>query len=217
MAGTKIRSMNFYQLLGLDELASAHDIKKAYKKLALRYHPDKNFGTDESNQLFQEINRAYQILSNPESKRQYDQSLTSNHKIRSTDMSIDEAVKNCLKREEECNRVITSNLDKPNFKWAFILWIVFSCIVWIMTSPVASDAETQTERRRTESSNTVYAIEEVSVYTKPNIESDIKYTAEAGVGFIIIRKTKYFAYVSFTVPNAKTEKGYVLLDKLKSK
>jgi len=79
------------------------------------------------------------------------------------------------------------------------------------------EAVSQTEKTKTESSNTVYAIEEVSVYTKPNIESDIKYTAKAGVGFIIIRETKYFAFVSFTTPNARTDKGYILLDKLKSK
>lgn len=78
------------------------------------------------------------------------------------------------------------------------------------------EAVSQTEKTKTESSNTVYAIEEVSVYTKPNIESDIKYTAKAGVGFTLIRETK-FCLCELHNSKCKNSKGYILLDKLKSK
>lgn len=68
--------MNSYQchytVLGIDKNATLEDIKKAYKKLALQYHPDKNGG---DSQLFKRINEAYQILSDPTKRQDYDNSL----------------------------------------------------------------------------------------------------------------------------------------------
>lgn len=67
------RYKSYYQDLGLDSTASAKDIKAAYYKLSLKFHPDKNQGSEESVAKFREITEAYEVLGNPEKKRKYDQ------------------------------------------------------------------------------------------------------------------------------------------------
>lgn len=64
--------MEYYEILGLSKGASAQDIKKAYRKLALKYHPDKNDGDKEAEEKFKEISEAYAVLSDTEKKQQYD-------------------------------------------------------------------------------------------------------------------------------------------------
>ena len=60
-------------MLGVDRSASADDIKKAYRKLAIKYHPDKNPGNKEAEEKFKEAAEAYSVLSDAEKKARYDQ------------------------------------------------------------------------------------------------------------------------------------------------
>lgn len=64
---------DFYEVLGIDKSASDEDIKRAFKKLALKYHPDRNQGDAEAEEKFKDINEAYQVLSDPEKRQRYDQ------------------------------------------------------------------------------------------------------------------------------------------------
>jgi curved DNA-binding protein len=64
---------DYYEILGVERGASASDIKRAYRKLALKYHPDKNPGDKHSEDKFKEINEAYEVLSNPTKRARYDQ------------------------------------------------------------------------------------------------------------------------------------------------
>jgi curved DNA-binding protein len=64
--------MEYYEILGLSKGASAQEIKKAYRKLALKYHPDKNEGDKAAEEKFKEISEAYAVLSDAEKKQQYD-------------------------------------------------------------------------------------------------------------------------------------------------
>lgn len=64
---------DYYATLGVDKSASEQEIKKAYRKLAVKYHPDKNAGDKKAEERFKEISEAYAVLSDPEKKRQYDQ------------------------------------------------------------------------------------------------------------------------------------------------
>ncbi|RQW77612.1 MAG: J domain-containing protein [Geobacter sp.] len=64
---------DYYQVLGLNKNASPAEIKRAYRKLAVKYHPDKNPGSKDAEERFKEINEAYAVLSDPQKKTQYDQ------------------------------------------------------------------------------------------------------------------------------------------------
>lgn len=63
---------DFYEVLGLEKGANEEEIKKAYRKLAMKYHPDRNQGDKEAEAKFKEINEAYGTLSDPQKKSQYD-------------------------------------------------------------------------------------------------------------------------------------------------
>ena len=64
---------DYYYFLGVKNTASTEEIKKAYRKLSLKYHPDKNDNDEFFSQRFQEIHEAYEILGNDDSRRFYDQ------------------------------------------------------------------------------------------------------------------------------------------------
>jgi DnaJ-class molecular chaperone len=66
---------NHYEVLGVTESASADDIKKAYRKLSLQYHPDRNSNSAESTTKFQSISAAYDIIGDENKRRQYDAQL----------------------------------------------------------------------------------------------------------------------------------------------
>ena len=64
--------MEYYQILGVAKTATVEEIKKAYRKLAVQYHPDKNPGDKQAEEKFKEISEAYAVLSDPEKRQQYD-------------------------------------------------------------------------------------------------------------------------------------------------
>ena len=64
---------DYYKVLGVDRKASADDIKRKYRKLALELHPDKNPGDEQAENRFKEINEAYEVLGDPEKRAKFDQ------------------------------------------------------------------------------------------------------------------------------------------------
>jgi curved DNA-binding protein len=64
--------IDYYKILGLDKNATAEDVKKAYRKLARKYHPDLNPNDAEANKTFQQVNEANEVLSDPEKRKKYD-------------------------------------------------------------------------------------------------------------------------------------------------
>jgi len=64
--------MDYYEVLGVKKDSSAQDIKKAYRKLAMKYHPDRNKGEKEAEEKFKKISEAYAVLSDPEKRKQFD-------------------------------------------------------------------------------------------------------------------------------------------------
>src|SRR5512140_2126191 len=64
---------DYYKILGVERSASADEIKSAYRKLAMQYHPDRNPGDTQAENHFKEINEAYQVLSDAQKRTRYDQ------------------------------------------------------------------------------------------------------------------------------------------------
>jgi curved DNA-binding protein len=69
----KMEFVDYYKILGLNKNATPEEVKKAYRKLARKHHPDLNPNDAAANKLFQQINEANEVLSDPEKRKKYDQ------------------------------------------------------------------------------------------------------------------------------------------------
>ncbi len=67
-----MKDVEYYELLEVSKTANADEIKKAYRKLAMKYHPDRNQGDKEAEEMFKVVNEAYQVLSDPQKRALYD-------------------------------------------------------------------------------------------------------------------------------------------------
>ena len=63
---------DYYKVLGVTKNSTPEEVKKAFRKLAIKYHPDKNQGDKKSEEKFKEINEANEVLSDPEKRKKYD-------------------------------------------------------------------------------------------------------------------------------------------------
>lgn len=104
--------MDYYSILGVGKGATQQDIKKAYRKLAIEWHPDKNGGDKAAESKFKEISDAYNTLSDPNKKANYDNQNSQRHTNRSSDFGFNEFVKNQFRQGGF--RKGPSYTDRPN-------------------------------------------------------------------------------------------------------
>ncbi|TDX58978.1 DnaJ domain-containing protein [Orenia marismortui] len=71
---------DYYKILGVNQDADSSKIKKAYRKLALKYHPDRNSGDKNAENRFKKISKAYEVLSDKQSRKEYDAKLNAEFK-----------------------------------------------------------------------------------------------------------------------------------------
>ncbi|VDL73051.1 unnamed protein product [Nippostrongylus brasiliensis] len=107
------KGAHLYQVLGVDKKASPDEIKRAYRRLALKYHPDKNLdGDPEKTEMFKEINYAHGVLSNPKKRQVYDEMGDAGLKL--------------LEQFGE-DETVLHWLLKPWFKWVFFGFGLLTC------------------------------------------------------------------------------------------
>lgn len=75
---------NYYKMLGVPENASSEDIKKGYRKMAMKYHPDRNAGSLVAGEIFKKVQGAYDVLSDPQKRAQFDKQLRTQPKSQPT-------------------------------------------------------------------------------------------------------------------------------------
>ena len=111
---------DLYKILGLTEDCSSDEIKKAYKKLSQKYHPDKNDNSEESKEKFQAIKESYEVLKDPERRHKYDQFGDTEHKIDNTetliinelsDMFLKIFIKNDFSKNVDYKSTISKNMQ----------------------------------------------------------------------------------------------------------
>jgi len=103
---------NYYHILGISQGATPDEVKRAYRKLSLKFHPDRNGGDEYFTQMFRQVNSAYDTLTDPEKRRIYDSNLRDQQNARLNA----ERVK---KLEEELAKEQLLRQKKPEFKKSY--------------------------------------------------------------------------------------------------
>ena len=107
--------MDYYKILDIPENASEDDIKREYRKLAMKYHPDRNPENREAEERFKKIGEAYEVLGNKEKRKKYDEKRRKEKKDKN--LSQEKRERGKRKSEKEFKRVFSA--DPENIKNMF--------------------------------------------------------------------------------------------------
>ncbi|MBK7651528.1 MAG: DnaJ domain-containing protein [Flammeovirgaceae bacterium] len=88
LSKSHVHKKDYYEILGVSKNATAEEIKKAYRKVAIQFHPDKNQGDKAAEEKFKEAAEAYEVLSSDEKRAQYDPSVTHGRAMVASEATI---------------------------------------------------------------------------------------------------------------------------------
>jgi len=217
---------NYYSILGLKESATPEEIKSAYRKLSVKFHPDKNNGDVFLEEMFKSINEANEILSNPSKRGQYDSSLSQfNNSInktnpRSSDIFNDDikAVFDNIKEYFEKEKIAKDKyLQSKNAEYIpvpkyfsipkLLFYILVLLGLWAFFKPSAEVADINENRNHEWVTN-----QNSKIYSRPDFNSEQVGSASINMGFNSLKETKYFIKVEFKDAGGAMKKGYILRD-----
>ena len=220
---------NYYDILGLQKNATQEEIKQAYRKLSLKFHPDKNDGDKFLEEMFKNINEANEILSDTSKRKSFDFTLNNNNsnyqntnssnnysnptaqkpkvdyqKINSLTMIYFEKQDFAKKRQYEFQKA--ENISKPkNITISKILWIILIVFgsYFVLKPKMDNLWVNQTE-------NYEYTTTQQSkIYIEPDKNSEVIGNVENGTNFNSFEETNYFVKMEFTDENGISKLGYI--------
>ncbi|MBS1570936.1 MAG: J domain-containing protein [Bacteroidetes bacterium] len=212
---------NYYEILGLQRTATQDEIKLAYRKLSLKFHPDQNQGDQFLAEMFKKINEANEILSNPEKRKNYDlsfsssnsssyQSTNSNYSPRINSAKIKDLTNIYFEKQKTANlqqrlfQIAESQPKPKNMTASKILGTLFIFLVtYFLFKPNFSAKQIADETylwRTTKNSE---------IYIKPDIKSEVIGSLASNEVVNEIEQTKYFIKFEFTDNNGVNKIGYI--------
>jgi curved DNA-binding protein CbpA len=172
---------NYYDIFGLEKNAPIDDIKRAYRKLAFKYHPDKNSGDSKFENIFKQINAMYEILSNDELRKKYDDELrrqSESIKYSNPDGRANQQ-KNRPPAKENTNFSSFENQKISNAilkSWSFLkniyIYIVLILALFIVLHIISND-KAQNNYINTNSSEEITPATGEITFGKPNEETSL--------------------------------------------
>jgi len=230
---------NYYDTLGVQTTATQDEIKQAYRKLSIKFHPDKNNGDSFLEDMFKSINEANEILSDPKKRKEYDNTLESINtsfsksyqdnynseqysQVREDVKKMFDLIKLYFEKERNATNKYIALLNaqyvpKPKYLTApKVLWsiLIMLGIYWIFKP--APDFSSKYERQQNNSSSYEWVTTEYSdVYSKPDISSTIIGNVPSGTGFNSLKETNYFVKVTFVDNNGSDKEGYIRKKQMK--
>lgn len=230
---------NYYDILGIKPVATSEEIKQAYRKLAVKLHPDKNNGDTFLEEMFKNISEAHEILSDAEKRNSYDRQLTDvtnsfsdscqqnyrsqqYHQAKEDVQAVFDLIllyfeKERLSTKAHIELYNATSIAKPNYltfsRVVFIL-LIGTGIYWFFKP--SFNFFTRFERQWAQSSTYEWVTNEYAdIYLRPNINSSIIENVRSGVGFNSLEETKYFIKVSFQDLNGNEKLGFIRKKQLK--
>lgn len=220
---------NFYEILGVHKEATQDEIKKAYRKLSLKFHPDKNDGDPFLEEMFKKINEAYEVLSDSSKREAFDfklqqsamhhtkaNSRSYSSKKRNPQPKVNDEKLNSLyeiysKKEKEVklNQIALSDaknsLKPKNITFSKLVWLALILIISYLILKVEVHKLDIKKIQNLEFLKT----QKFNIYVKPNINSPIIDQFEKGTDFNTIDETIYFIKVEFINSSGETIQGYI--------
>jgi len=230
---------NYYDTLGVQHNASQEEIKQAYRKLSVKFHPDKNNGDPFLEEMFKNINEANEILSDQTKRKEYDttlnnlnQSFTKSYQntynsehqeqFREDLIKMFDLIKVYFDKERiATNKYISLQnakyIPKPKYLTApKVLWTILIMLgIYLIFKPSPSVSSRYEQQQLNSNSYDWVTTENADVFSSPDINSSKIGSVPLGTGFNSLRETNYFIKVTFIEKNGDERDGYIRKKQMK--